>query len=216
MSWPAAAAFFAAGVPAGAAANALADRYARRGPDARTRTRLPGRAPLVLVATPLLLAGCGLAFDLPRAIVAAAYCVVLVTVSAVDVEQRIVPNRIVLPAALAIVAAQTAIEPSAEWAAGAAAAAAFFLAAALAYPAGMGMGDVKLALVLGAMLGWPVAAASAIALVASLVPSVAILARHGRRGRKMGIPFAPFLALGGAVALFAGRPLLEAYLRTLG
>jgi leader peptidase (prepilin peptidase)/N-methyltransferase len=80
----------------------------------------------------------------------------------------------------------------------------------------MGMGDVKLALVLGAMLGRGVAVAIAVALVASALPAITILIRHGRRGRKIGIPFAPFLALGGAVALFAGRELLDAYLHTLG
>lgn len=171
----------------------------------------------MLVATPLLLGGCGLAFGPhPRVAVAAVYCLGLVAVSAIDLEQRIVPNRIVLPAALAILAAQTAIEPSVEWAAGALAGAAFFFVAALAYPAGMGMGDVKLALLLGAMLGARVAVAIAVALVASLAPAAAIFARHGRRGRKIGIPFAPLLALGGVVALFAGRPLLDAYLDRLG
>jgi leader peptidase (prepilin peptidase)/N-methyltransferase len=217
VSWPLAAGLSVAGIPAAFAVNHLADEYARRRPEARRRDRLPGRAAAVLVATPLLLGGCGLAFGLhPRVAVAAGYCVVLVAVSAIDVEQRIVPNRIVLPAAVAIVAAQTAIDPSVEWIAAALAAAAFFLVAALAYPAGMGMGDVKLALVLGAMLGAGVAAAIAVALVSSLVPSLVILARYGRRGRKMGIPFAPLLALGGVVALFAGRQLVDTYLHRLG
>jgi leader peptidase (prepilin peptidase)/N-methyltransferase len=216
VSWPLAAGLFVAGIPAAVAVNRLADVDARR-PDARRRERLPWRAPAVMVVTPFLLAGCGLAFGLhPRVAVAVGYCLVLVAVSAIDVEQRIVPNRIVLPAAVAIVVAQTAIEPSLEWIAAALAAGAFFLVAALAYPGGMGMGDVKLALVLGAMLGAGVAAAIAVALVASLVPSIAIIARHGRRGRKMGIPFAPFLALGGVVALFAGRTLVDAYLHRLG
>jgi leader peptidase (prepilin peptidase) / N-methyltransferase len=111
-----------------------------------------------------------------------------------------------------VLAAQTVIDPSVEWVVAGVAAAAFFLVAALAYPGGMGMGDVKLALLLGVMLGRGVAAAVMIALVASIVPSVAILVRHGSAGRKMGIPFAPFLALGGAVALFAGRRLVNAWL----
>jgi len=76
----------------------------------------------------------------------------------------------------------------------------------------MGMGDVKLALLLGAMLGRGVVAAIAIALLSSMIPAVAILLRYGKEGRKMGIPFAPFLALGGAVALFAGRRLVDAWL----
>jgi leader peptidase (prepilin peptidase)/N-methyltransferase len=84
--------------------------------------------------------------------------------------------------------------------------------AALAYPAGMGMGDVKLALLLGAMLGRLVAVGLMVGMIAALVPSVFLLARHGSAARKMGIPFAPFLALGAIVALFAGHPLLDAYL----
>ena len=88
----------------------------------------------------------------------------------------------------------------------------FLFVAALVYPAGMGMGDVKLALLLGAMLGRLVAVGLMVGMFAALVPGVYLLARHGSAGRKMGIPFAPFLALGAIVALFAGQPLLDAYL----
>ena len=87
----------------------------------------------------------------------------------------------------------------------------FLLLAALAYPAGMGMGDVKLALLLGAMLGRTVPVAMMLGMIAALVPSVVLLVRHGSAARKMGIPFGPFLALGGIVALFAGDWILEAY-----
>jgi leader peptidase (prepilin peptidase) / N-methyltransferase len=217
VNWPLAAGLFAAGVPVGAGLNRLADEVACRRPDARMRARLRGRAAGVLVATPLLLGGCALAFGLhPRVAVAVGFCAALVAVAAIDVEQRIIPNRIVLPGTVVALAVQTAIDPSVEWTAAAFAAAGFFLVAALAYPAGMGMGDVKLALMLGAMLGRGVAVAIAVALLAAGVPSIAILVRHGSRGRKMGIPFAPFLAAGGAVALFAGRSVLHAYLHGLG
>jgi leader peptidase (prepilin peptidase) / N-methyltransferase len=74
------------------------------------------------------------------------------------------------------------------------------------------MGDVKLALLLGAMLGRVVGVGLMVGMVAALVPSVILLARHGSAARKMGIPFAPFLAFGAIVALFAGEPLLDAYL----
>ena len=77
------------------------------------------------------------------------------------------------------------------------------------------MGDVKLALLLGAALGRTVPVALMVAMVSALVPSAVILARHGRAGRKMGIPLGPFLALGGVVALFAGSGLMHAYFRTL-
>jgi leader peptidase (prepilin peptidase) / N-methyltransferase len=78
----------------------------------------------------------------------------------------------------------------------------------------MGMGDVKLALLLGAMLGRTVPVALMIGMLAALVPSVVLLVRHGSAARKMGIPFAPFLALGGVVTLFFGEQLLDAYLST--
>ena len=136
----------------------------------------------------------------------------LVVLSAIDLEHRIVPNRIVLPAAAIVLVAQTALNPSPEWTLGALGASGFLFVAALAYPAGMGMGDVKLALLLGAMLGRLVGVGLMLGMFAALVPSVYLLARHGSAARKMGIPFAPFLALGALIALFAGETLLDAYL----
>ncbi len=179
-------------------------------------THIPLRYPAVELATGLLVAGCLLVFGLSAyALLAAAWCAVLVAISAIDLEHRIVPNRIVLPAALAVLVARTLIDPSPEWLLGALGASAFLLAAALVYPAGMGMGDVKLALLLGALLGRDVAVGLMAGMVAALVPSIVLLARHGRAARKMGIPFAPFLALGAIVALFAGEALLDAYVSLL-
>jgi leader peptidase (prepilin peptidase)/N-methyltransferase len=174
---------------------------------------IPWRYPAVELATGLLVAGCVLAFGASwDALVASFFCAVLVAVSATDLEHRVVPNRIVLPGAAVVLAAQTALHPSPEWALGALGASGFLFLAALAYPAGMGMGDVKLALLLGAMLGRSAAVALMVGMIAGLVPSVVLLARHGSKARKMGIPFAPFLALGGVVALFAGEQLIDAYL----
>jgi leader peptidase (prepilin peptidase) / N-methyltransferase len=141
------------------------------------------------------------------AAVAVFFVAVLAVVSVVDVKQRIVPNRIVLPAAAVVLAARTIVHPSVVWVVAGAGAAAFLLATALARPGGMGMGDVKLALLLGVAVGRTVPLALIVALVAAVVPSVVLLVRHGRAGRTMGIPFAPFLALGGVVALIAGAPL---------
>jgi leader peptidase (prepilin peptidase) / N-methyltransferase len=73
------------------------------------------------------------------------------------------------------------------------------------------MGDVKLALLMGAALGRTVPVAMMVGMLAALVPSLYLLARHGAAARKMAIPFGPFLALGSVVALFAGGPLLHAY-----
>ena len=168
--------------------------------------------PAVELATAVLVAACVLKFGLSgRAAVAAFFCAALVAVTATDLTHRIVPNRIVVPATVLVLAAQTALEPRAEWALAAIGASSFLFAAALAYPAGMGMGDVKLALLMGAVLGKAVAVALLSGMVFALVPSLFLLARHGSAARKMAIPFAPFLALGSVLALFAGAPLLHAY-----
>src|SRR5438034_7401794 len=177
--------------------------------------RISPRYPGVELATAGLVGACFVAFGLSGdAVVAAFFCIVLVAISATDLEHRIVPNKIVLPAAALVLAAQTALHPSPEWALGALGASGFLFLAALFYPAGMGMGDVKLALLLGAMLGRLVGVGLMVGMLAALVPSVILLARHGSAARKMGIPFAPFLALGAIVALFAGQTLLDAYLST--
>ena len=173
--------------------------------------------PSVELATALLVAGCVLAFGLTvHAAVAAFFCCVLVAISAVDLEHRIVPDRIVLPATVIVLAAQTARAPSPEWLLAALGASPFLFLAVLAYPAGMGMGDVKLALLMGAALGKLVTVALMLGMLSALVPGLYLLARHGQAARKMAIPFAPFLALGSIVALFAGKSLFSAYVSLLG
>lgn len=174
---------------------------------------IPLRYPAVEASAALLVAGCVWKFGLhAEALVAAFFCLALVAVSATDLEHRIIPNRIVLPAAAVVLVAQTAVKPSPEWAIAAAGAFTFMLVLALIYPAGMGMGDVKLALLLGAMLGRTVPVALMVGVVSAMVPAVVLIARHGSAARKMGVPFGPFLALGALVALFAGHPLLHVYL----
>lgn len=172
------------------------------------------RYPAVEAATAVLVACCALKFGFSwEFLVAAVFCAVLVAISATDLERRIIPNRIVLPATVALLAAQTVLHPSVEWIVAGVAAAAFFLIAALVYPGGMGMGDVKLALLLGVVLGRTVPVALMTGMLAALVPSVVLIAKHGKAGRKMTIPFGPFLALGGVVALFVGHPVLDWYLK---
>jgi leader peptidase (prepilin peptidase)/N-methyltransferase len=174
------------------------------------------RYPAVEAATAVLVVGCALKFGVTwDFLVAAALCAVLVAVSATDLERRIIPNRVVLPATVVLLVAQTILHPSVEWIAAGLAAAAFFLAAALAYPGGMGMGDVKLALLLGVVLGRTVSVALLVGMLTALVPAFVLIARHGKAGRKMTIPFGPFLALGGVLALFAGKPILDWYLGAL-
>jgi leader peptidase (prepilin peptidase) / N-methyltransferase len=178
--------------------------------------RISALYPAVELATALLVAACVLAFGLSgRMVVAAFFCAVLVAVSAIDLTHRIIPNRIVIPAFAMVLGAQTLLEPSPQWALAALGASGFLFLAVLVYPAGMGMGDVKLALLMGAALGKTVGVALMLGMVAALVPAVFLLARHGSKARKMGIPFGPFLALGSVVALFWGDALLAAYLSLL-
>ena len=173
--------------------------------------------PAVELVAALLVSACVLVYGLTfEAAVAAFFCCVLVAISAVDLKHRIVPDRIVLPATVVVLVAQTLREPSLEWLLCALGASLFLFLAVLAYPAGMGMGDVKLALLMGAALGKLVAVAMMIGMLAALVPGIYLMARHGQAARKMGIPFAPFLAIGSIVALFAGGFLLDWYLGILG
>ena len=178
--------------------------------------KIPLVYPAVEFVTAVLIAGSVLAFGLTaKAAVAAFFCAVLVAVSAIDLEHRIIPNRIVIPATLVVLVANTLLDLSPEWALSALAGSGFLLAAALVYPAGMGMGDVKLALLMGAALGRTVSVALMVGMLAAMIPGIFLLAKHGSKARKMGIPFGPFLALGSAVALFWGDDILDAYLSTL-
>jgi len=142
---------------------------------------------------------------------------VLVVLTAIDIERRIVPNRIVLPATGVILVCQVLLYPDrwVEFVLATLGAGLLLFLPRLFYPAGMGMGDVKLALLLGAALGRTVPVAMFAGMLAALVPSAVLFARHGSAARKMAIPFAPFLALGGLLGLFAGHSLLHAYLTLL-
>jgi leader peptidase (prepilin peptidase)/N-methyltransferase len=171
--------------------------------------------PSIEIVTALLVAGCFLRFGVSwDAAIGAFFACVLVAISAIDIEHRIIPNRIVLPAAAIVLVAKTLVHPSPEWLIAGLGASLFLFVAALAYPAGMGMGDVKLALLLGFAVGRSIPAAMMIGMVSALVPSAVLFAKHGARARKMAIPFGPFLALGGLVGLFWGDALLQAYLHT--
>ncbi len=174
------------------------------------------RYPAVELGTALLAVACAADFGFSlHALAAAIFCAALVTISATDIERRIVPNRVVLPATAVVLALMLAWRPSVEWPAAGLGAALFLFLAALAYPRGMGMGDVKLALLLGVAVGRAVPVALMVGMLSALVPSVVLFARHGAAARKMAIPFAPFLALGGVVALFAGPQIVHWYLHTL-
>ncbi|HEX4345132.1 MAG TPA: prepilin peptidase [Solirubrobacteraceae bacterium] len=139
----------------------------------------------------------------------------LVPLTLIDVDLRLLPDRLVAPAAALAVVAGTALDPGGEverLLAGAAAGGCFLLIA-LAYPAGMGLGDVKLTGMLGLFLGAEVAVAVFAALLSGVTVGLAIIARKGMvEGRKTAIPFGPFLAAGGVVAILVGPAILHAYL----
>lgn len=142
------------------------------------------------------------------------FMTMLMAITLTDLELRLIPNKILIVSALLGVAIATATDPGSlpERAAAAAAAGGLLFGAALAYPRGMGLGDVKLAAVMGLFLGRNVAPAILVALLAGSVVGLWMIARHGATARKRAIPFGPFLALGGVVGLLAGDQLVDWYL----
>jgi len=144
--------------------------------------------------------------------------VALVPVVVIDLEHRLIPDVVVLPAAAAGLALAIASAPGEWWKPVAAAlgAAGFMFLLWLLYPAGMGFGDVKLALLLGAVLGASVVPALFMAFAAGAVLGIALLLRHGSGARKMAVPFGPFLAAGALVALWWGPSMIGWYADRLG
>jgi leader peptidase (prepilin peptidase) / N-methyltransferase len=187
-----------------------------RGRCRRCGEPISARYPVVEAVTGLLYVAVVLGLDGTREVVLGLLLVTfLVPITLIDLDHRRIPNALTVPAAGLAVAAIALIEPSwlPEALIAGAAAGGFFLIAALAYPRGMGMGDVKLAGVLGLYLGRAVAPSIFIALIAGVLVGAAIVARKGAaEGRKTAVPFGPFLALGGLVALFAGDGIVDAYL----
>jgi leader peptidase (prepilin peptidase) / N-methyltransferase len=173
------------------------------------------RYPLVEALTGALCAGAVLAHGSATAIALSIALILLVVPAAlIDLEHRIIPNKITALGAVLALAIGLALDPSGEpgrLIAGVAAGG-FLLAAALAYPGGMGMGDVKLAGMMGLFLGAAVAPALLIALISGVLLGAVVIARKGAaEGRRTAIPFGPFLALGALVAVFAGQPLVDLY-----
>ncbi len=141
----------------------------------------------------------------------------LVPIALIDLDTRLIPNRLTLPAAVAAIVLGTALDPGGEverLIAGAAAATVLGLPA-LIRPTGMGMGDAKLVGVMGLFLGAAVVPAFFVAFVAGTVIGIVIIMRKGMaQGRKTPVPFGPFLALGAIVGVLAGNELVSAYLGT--
>jgi leader peptidase (prepilin peptidase)/N-methyltransferase len=183
------------------------------------RSAISSRYPLVEALTAVLAVAVVLVKHSPRDLTLGLVLVaVLVPVALIDFDRRLIPNKITLPAAIVAIAVGLALAPAKvpEQLIAGAAAGGFLLFFALAYPRGMGMGDVKLAAVLGLYLGRSVAVAVLVAVLAATVVGIGIMMRAGvQEGRKTAVPFGPFLALGGVVGLLAGPALVHWYLHTM-
>jgi leader peptidase (prepilin peptidase)/N-methyltransferase len=143
---------------------------------------------------------------------------VLVPVALIDYDHRIIPNKLTLPAAIVAIVIGVATRPAGvpEQLISGAAAGGFLLVFALAYPRGMGMGDVKLAAVLGLFLGRSVAVAILSGVLIGAIVGGVVMARVGvSAGRKTAVPFGPFLALGGVIALLVGPEIVHWYLHSM-
>ncbi len=180
---------------------------------------IPARYPLIEGLAAVLAIGVVLTKHTPRDIVLGlALVAVLLPVTLIDLDERIIPNKITLPAAVGAVVIGLLFAPArvpGQLLAGAAAAG-FLLVFVLAYPRGMGMGDVKLAGVLGLYLGASVAVALLVGVLAGVIVGGLIMARVGvAEGRKTAVPFGPFLAIGGVVALFVGQQIVHWYLHSM-
>jgi leader peptidase (prepilin peptidase) / N-methyltransferase len=173
------------------------------------------RYPLVEAATAALCVGAVLAHRSAVGVALSIALILLVVPAAlIDLEHRIIPNKITALGAVLALAIGLALDPAGEpeRLIGGAAAGGFLLLAALAYPGGMGMGDVKLAGMMGLFLGAAVAPAILLALISGVGLGAVVIAHKGsKQGRKTAIPFGPFLAFGALVAVFAGHPLVDLY-----
>jgi leader peptidase (prepilin peptidase)/N-methyltransferase len=181
------------------------------------REPISPRYPLVEAATGALCVAAVLALDTPVDVALAVVMILLVVPAAlIDLEYQIIPNAITALGAVLAVAIGLALDPSGEpgrLLAGVCAGG-FLLVAVLAYPGGMGLGDVKFAGMLGLFLGAAVAPALMIALVSGVLVGAVVMSRKGvQAGRKTRVPFGPFLALGALTAVFIGQQLVDVYVK---
>jgi leader peptidase (prepilin peptidase) / N-methyltransferase len=178
--------------------------------------RISARYPLTELTVGLLFAAVVLveSDDPARIAIDFVFVTMLAAITLTDFERRIIPNKILLVGAILCLAIAAPTDPGGlpERAIAAATAGGLFFLVALAYPQGMGLGDVKLAATMGLFLGRAVAPAILVALLAGSTVGLALIARHGQEARKAAIPFGPFLALGGVVGMLAGDALIDLYL----
>jgi leader peptidase (prepilin peptidase)/N-methyltransferase len=192
-------------------------------PDAATAADLPvhsgASAPFIRHRVPVAIAGsvvAAAAFAVYpvslNAVIAAAFAAVLVVVSATDLERRIIPNRIILPAIALVLVARIAVSPSRtpEYIVAMLGLALFLLLPNFVNASAIGMGDVKLAALLGAGLGWDGARAVALGFILLAPVALVTLGRGGKAACKTALPLGPFLALGGVIFLIVPQLLVGA------
>ena len=181
--------------------------------------RISARYPLTEIAMAVLFAATVVILgtdDWGKLALGLAFCALLVIVTLTDLERRVIPNSVLLAGAVVAIAIAAIADPAGlgTRAIAAVGAGGLLFLVALAYPRGMGMGDVKLVAVMGLYLGRAVAPALLIGFAAGALVGLTLIARRGTAARKRAVPFGPFLALGGIVALWYGNQLVDWYLST--
>jgi leader peptidase (prepilin peptidase) / N-methyltransferase len=180
------------------------------------KARIPARYPLIELAVGIAFAATTLVLrdDLAELALGLVFLAVLAAITLTDLERRVIPNAILLVGSLIGLAIVGATDPASlpERLAAAAGAGGFLLLFALVYPRGMGMGDVKLAAVMGLFLGASVVPALFVGIVFGALVGFGLMLRHGSTARKHAVPFGPFLAIGGVVGLLAGSQMIDLYL----
>ena len=182
--------------------------------------RIPARYPLVELAVGAAFAATAIVLqdDPAELALGLAFVALLAAVTLTDIERRVIPNAVLLVGAVIATGIVVATDPASlpERTAAAVGAGGFLMIAALIYPGGMGMGDVKLAAVMGLFLGVSVVPALFVGIALGALVGLGLILRHGSQARKHPVPFGPFLAIGGVVGLLAGSRMIEAYLTHFG
>jgi leader peptidase (prepilin peptidase)/N-methyltransferase len=178
--------------------------------------RIPARYPLLELAVGAAFAATAIVLhdDTAALALGLVFVALLATITLTDLERRVIPNAILLVGALIATGIVAVTDPSSlpERVAAAAGGGGFLLLAALIYPRGMGMGDVKLAAVMGLFLGVSILPALFVGIALGALVGIALILRRGSEARKHPVPFGPFLAIGGVVGLLVGSQMIEAYL----
>jgi leader peptidase (prepilin peptidase)/N-methyltransferase len=178
------------------------------------KSRIPITSPLIEIMTSLLFLANYIAFGLSiNTAIGIIFCCALIAVSFIDIEFKIIPNVIVLPLTVVGLALNIAADLSNWWMplAFSAGAFVFMLIIHLISPRGMGMGDVKLSLMVGAFLVRNAVSALFLGfLIGSLYGLSLIIIK--RKKLKQAIPFGPFISLGSIISLFWGNNILKWYI----